>query len=133
MDELLASDINQDGKRQAVTMCGVVSEDRFRDAQLTGGKNKPGIILPLHPCDNTSNDGSCNQSRALVFPTSHSVCESGGLQSPAFVVEQDSIDNLPGRIGNLRLVKGLHADDGSPVFDRCRNQIGKECAVKQPD
>ena len=57
MGKLLASDINQDGKRQIVPMSSVLSEDSLRDAQFIRGELKPRVVLLLYSCDNNRKHG----------------------------------------------------------------------------
>src|SRR6266702_2025190 len=119
MVKLLASDVNQGGKRPVVALCGVVSEVRFWDAQFIGGEKKPRVTVPLRSCNNTGKYDFYNQSAvSTTAPTSHDPAKFGSLQSPALIVERDFIDDLPICIGKFRRIKGLRADDGSPVFGR---------------
>ena len=80
MAKLLARNVGQDGKWQAVTMSGRVSEVRFWDAQWSGGENIPWIVAWLHCCNNHGNNSLYVQSHILIIaiaPASHNLHNFG--------------------------------------------------------
>src|SRR6266702_1908792 len=102
-------------------MCGVVSEVSFGDAQFIGGGKKPRVIVPLRSCNETGKYGLSNQRRFSVSttaPTSHGTDKFGSLQPPILIFRHDCTEDIPIGIGKFRRIKGLRADDGSPVLVR---------------
>src|SRR6266571_7703135 len=117
MAKLLASDVNQDGKRQAVTVHGLVSEDSFWDAQCIGGENKPRVIALLRPCENTGDCSFCNRNSIFVpviSPASHNLHNFGDQQSAILVVGHNSVKAIKCR-GNVCWIDGLRAYHGSSL------------------
>lgn len=66
IDEWLAEDVNQDGQRQAVAMCSVLSEDIFSDTQFFRSENKPGVVVLWYFCDNKGSYGLDNKLNGIV-------------------------------------------------------------------
>src|SRR6266702_4046169 len=117
-------------------MCRVVLEVSFWDAQFIAGGKKPRIVVPLRSCNETGKYGLSNQSRFSVSttaPTSHGTDKFDSLNSPMSIFRHVSTEDIPICIGKFRRIKGVRADDSSAVFVRLGKQIGRECAVKQPD
>ena len=107
-------------------MCGVVSEDRFWNAQFVGGENKPRVIAMLYSCDNTGDSSLCNQSGIFVpviSPASDNLHNSGGQRTTILVFGQNFVKDAE-CVGNVFWIDGLRAYDGSPFFDRLGEQIG---------
>src|ERR1700761_9577343 len=106
MAKLLANDVNQDGKRQTVTVSGIASKDSFWDTKFIGSENKPRVIARLDFCKNHG-DNSLGFV-PITLPVSQNLNDSGGKRAAVLVFgENPKKLGYEGTQGNVCWVEGL--------------------------
>src|SRR6267378_584201 len=108
-------------------MRGITSEDRFCDAELLGGKNKPRVITILHPSDDTADYSSYKQiiiSIPVIGPTRHTLHNFGSHRTTISATGQEVLQYVK-RLGcgKVYWIERLPEDGGSPIFDCLSQQI----------
>src|ERR1700744_6771178 len=102
-------------------MCGIASEDIFRNAQFFGGESEPRGIAPSGPGNDTRIYrlyNECAFSVSAAAPTSYETAKFGGFQSLIVMISgrHDFMEDRPVCIGKVGRIKGLRVDDCSPLL-----------------
>src|SRR5882762_10243161 len=107
-------------------MCGIISEDRFCDAELLGGENKPRVITILHPSDGTAD---CSSYKHVIFipvigPACHALHNFGSHRTTILASGQKSLQYVKrSGLGKVYWSKRLPEDGGSLGFYCLSKQI----------